>query len=101
MGKAQLDLFAAAAAPAPASTPDPAFVEMTRQRLQQTLALVRGATAMPWDDMLRVIREDNGFRWGKDILPPEEGAAMWAEFDREMDRLYAIMNAGLEPDPNE
>jgi hypothetical protein len=59
---------------------------------------VKAAEKMPWDDMLRIIREDNGFRWGKDVLPPEEGAALWAEFDVEMDRLYAIMNAGESAD---
>jgi hypothetical protein len=93
----QPDLFADHASPRPAV--DPQIVEMTRQRLHATLALVQGAAAMPWDDMLRVIREDNSFRWGKDLLPPEEGQALWAAFDREMDRLYAIMNAGKEIEP--
>ena len=53
---------------------------------------------MPWPDQLAVIREDNAFRFGKDVLPPAEGAALWAEFDAEMDRLYAVMNEGKEPD---
>jgi hypothetical protein len=43
---------------------------------------------------LSIIREENAFRFGKDALPPEEGAKLWAEFDAEMDRLYAIMNVG-------
>ena len=50
---------------------------------------------MPWDDHLAIIREDNAFRFGKDALPAEEGAALWAAFDVEMDRLYAEMNARL------
>lgn len=54
---------------------------------------------MPWSDMLSIIREDNAFRYGKDVLPPGEGAALWAEFDVEMDRLHAIMNEGKEIDP--
>ncbi len=33
----------------------------------------------------------------RDRRPPDEGAALWAEFDAEMDRLYAIMNVGKEP----
>ncbi len=33
-----------------------------------------------------------------DLLPPEEAAALWAAFDVEMDRLYAIMHEGEEPD---
>jgi hypothetical protein len=62
------------------------------------LALVKSAEVMPWTDLLAIIGEDNAFRFSKDILPPDEGAALWAEFNVEMDRLYAIMNAGKEPD---
>ena len=29
---------------------------------------------MPWPDQLAIIREDNAFRYGKDVLPPDEGA---------------------------
>jgi len=32
------------------------------------------------------------------VLPTSEGAALWAEFDVEMNQLYAIMNEGKEPD---
>ncbi len=94
----QQDLFAAAPdAPEPIA---PEILALVRARLHAALALVRGAEAMPWPDMLSIIREDNAFRYGKSLLPPEEGAALWAEFDREMDRLYAIMNIGTELDPN-
>jgi len=54
---------------------------------------------MPWgDNQLAITREDNAFRFGKDLLPPEEAASLWAEFASEMDRLYAIMNKGKESD---
>ncbi len=53
---------------------------------------------MPWPDQLSVIREDNAFRYAKGLLPAEEGAALWAAFDREMDRLYAVMNEGKDVD---
>jgi hypothetical protein len=76
-------------------------VALVRRRLHATLALVKSADAMPWPDQLTIIREDNAFRFGKDVLPREEGAALWAEFDAEMNRLYAIMNAGKEPDLGE
>jgi hypothetical protein len=66
--------------------------------LHATLALVKAAKTMPWTNQLAIIREDNGFSFGKDILPPAEGAALWAEFDVEMNRLYAIMNEGKERD---
>lgn len=35
------------------------------------------------------------------MLPAEEGAALWAAFNAEMDRLYGVMNAGKEPDPGD
>ena len=69
--------------------PSDAIVARVRSRLHATLALVKSADA---------IREDNAFRFGKDVLPRDEGAALWAEFDAEMNRLYAIMNEGKEPD---
>ena len=96
MGYAQPDLFAPAEArPEP---PPPEIVALVRARLHAALALVRDAPVMPWTDMLSIIREDNAFRTGKDLLPPEEGAALWTEFDQEMDRLYAVMNEGLDLD---
>jgi hypothetical protein len=79
---------------------DPAseIVQIVRARLHAALALVKSAKVMPWEDQLSIIREDNAFRFSKDVLPPAEGAALWAEFNKEMDWLYAIMNQGMEPD---
>ena len=96
MSASQADLFEA---PSHAGEPPSAeTAALVRARLHATLALVKGAQTMPWTDPLAMIREDNAFRFGKDMLPPAEGAALWAEFDAEMDRLYAIMNEGKEPD---
>jgi hypothetical protein len=53
---------------------------------------------MPWTDQLEIIRADNAFRYGKDALPPAEAAELWDAFNREMDRLYAVMNEGKESD---
>jgi hypothetical protein len=78
--------------------PSDEIVALVRGRLHATLALVKAADAMPWPDQLTIIREDNAFRFGKDVLPRDEGAVLWAEFDAEMNRLYAIMNEGKEPD---
>lgn len=96
MSAAQSDLFAAP--PRAAERPGDEVVALVRARLHRTLALVKAAETMPWSDTLSIIREDNAFRFGKDALPPEEGAALWAEFDSEMNRLYAVMNEGKEPD---
>ena len=97
MVKFQDDLFGMSTAVA-ADAPAPEVVQGVRARLRATLALVKAADAMPWGGLLDVIREDNAFRFGKDLLPAAEGASLWAEFDREMDRLYAVMNAGKELD---
>ncbi len=95
MAHRQPDLFGTHEAPAPPPPANGEVVAIIRARLHATLALVRSAATMPWDDHLAIIREDNAFRFGKDILPPEEGAALWAAFDVEMNRLYAEMNARL------
>ena len=96
MSGRQDDLFGASLDTAPRASDE--IVAAIRTRLHATLALVRSATAMPWPDTLAMIREDNAFRFGKDALPPEEGAALWAAFDAEMNRLYAIMNQDRSAD---
>jgi hypothetical protein len=88
------DLFGT---PSPVSDqPSDEIVAIYRAPLHAALALLKSAQVMPWNDMLTIIREDNAFRFGKDVLPPEEGAVLWAEFNLEMDRLYAIMNEDKE-----
>jgi hypothetical protein len=88
----QTELFATQSSLA--EPPSEEVVAVIRARLHATLALVKSATSMPWTEPLAVIREDNAFRFGKDALPTEEGAALWAEFDAEMDRLYATIDDG-------
>jgi hypothetical protein len=96
MSASQADLFEAPSRIG--EPPSDEVVAQVRARLHATLALVKAAKTMPWTDRLAIIREDNAFRFGKDALPSAEGAALWAEFDVEMDRLYAVMNEGKEPD---
>ena len=96
MNDAQGVLFGPA--PTVRTPPSEEIVAMVPARLHATLALVKAAETMPWTDQMQIIREDNSFSYNKDLLPPAEGAALWAEFDVEMDRLYAIMNEGKEPD---
>ena len=95
MSALQVDLFGTLSR---SEQPQDEIVALVRSRLHATLALVKSAEVMPWTDQLSAIREDNAFRYGKDVLPSAEGTALWAEFNVEMDRLYAIMNAGKEPD---
>jgi len=99
MSASQFDLFEAPLRLG--EQPNDELVTLVRARLHAALALVKSATAQPWTGQLTIIREDNAFRFGKDLLPPAEAAALWAEFNVEMDRLYAIMNAGKQPDLGE
>ena len=97
MPASQPDLFGT---PAPVrELPSEEIQAVFRKRLRELLALVQGAETMPWATLNDIIREDNYFRAHKDLLPPAEGTALWAAFDVEMDRLYAIMNQGTELDP--
>jgi hypothetical protein len=96
MSSLQSELFAAV--PSATERPNDEIVSIVRARLRVTLELVQSADQMPWQDQLAIIREDNAFRYDKDILPAAEGAALWAAFNVEMDRLYAVMNEGKESD---
>jgi len=99
MSQIQGDLFEAA--PAGNDRQQEEIVGLIRARLRATLVLVKSAKTMPWNDQLEIIREDNAFRYGARHLPPAEGEALWAEFDAEMERLYAVMNEGKELDPDD
>jgi hypothetical protein len=74
--------------------PPPAdFVARIRDELTGTLARARGAAALPWKDLtaatLAELRFDSIAGW----LPQDEAAALRAEFHRELDRLYAALDA--------
>ena len=87
----QTDLFATESPRG--EPPSDEVVAIIRARLHATLALVKSASSMPWTEPLAIIREENAFRFGKDALPSEEAAKLWAEFDAEMDRLYETIRA--------
>ena len=59
-----------------------------RERLEATLARLEAAETFPWPDPLDAVHEENRFQRRAEMLG-EEGAALWARFDRAMDRLYA------------
>jgi hypothetical protein len=64
----QTNLFGIA--PYTSGQPSAEIIALVRSRLHAALALVRPAQPMPGSDQLAIIREDNVFRYGKDILPP-------------------------------
>lgn len=70
--------------------------QMIRARLEMTLAKLEAATGFAWRDPLDAVHEENRFEREAALLG-EEGAALWARFDREMDRLYELQAAAEAP----
>lgn len=44
----------------------------------------------PWTDQMGVILDDGAFQRAMRLVPELEARALWAEFDAQMERLYAI-----------
>jgi hypothetical protein len=65
---------------------------MIRSRLEATLTRLEAAATFPWNDPLDAVHEENRFQRDTEMLG-EEGTALWARFDKEMDRLYARQSA--------
>lgn len=63
-----------------------------RSRLGARLAQLEAAATFPWDDPLDAVHEENRFQRDTEMLG-EEGADLWARFDKEMDRLYRTQSA--------
>lgn len=61
---------------------------MIRARLEATLAELEAATSFAWRDPLDAVHEENRFERDAELLG-DEGADLWARFDKEMERLYA------------
>jgi hypothetical protein len=59
-----------------------------RSRLEATLARLEATETFPWSDPLDAVHEENRFQRDTEMLG-EEGARLWARFDKEMDRLHA------------
>ncbi|WP_372424716.1 hypothetical protein [Salinarimonas chemoclinalis] len=63
-----------------------------RARLEATLAELEAAPVFPWRDPLDAVHVENRFERDAGMLG-EEGARLWARFDKEMDRLHATQHA--------
>ena len=59
-----------------------------RSRLEATLATLEATAAFPWRDPLDAVHVENRFQRDSEMLG-EEGALLWARFDKEMDRLHS------------
>ena len=94
MAAQEFDLFATPAqAPMEARAaagPEEGIVALIRARMQAMVAKVTAAERMPWPDRLAIAIVENEFRANMRLLPPDEAAALWADFDRELDRLFDV-----------
>ena len=63
-----------------------------QSRLETTLAKLEAATKFPWRDPLDAVHEENRFQLDSALLG-QEGALLWARFDKEMDRLHSTQFA--------
>lgn len=59
-----------------------------RARLEAKLAQLEAAASFFWHDPLDAVHEENRFQRETEMLG-EEGVALWARFDKEMERLFA------------
>ena len=49
-----------------------------------------GESLPPWKDQMGVILDDGAFQRAMQHVPMDEAKVLWAEFDAQMERLYAI-----------
>jgi ethanolamine utilization microcompartment shell protein EutL len=63
-----------------------------RSSLEATLARLEAAATFPWRNRLDAVHEENRFERDSQMLG-QEGALLWARFDKEMDRLHATQFA--------
>lgn len=60
-------------------------------RLEATLAKLEATATFPWHDPLDAVHEENRFQRDAEMLG-EEGALLWARFDKEMNRLQSTQS---------
>ena len=77
--------------------------ESARARMRETIDRLRFLSAPPWTDETAVMLQDGAFKRAMRLVPTDEAEALWAEFDAQMERLYAIWKratrAALAPPP--
>ena len=66
------------------------FIERIRGELTTTLARVREAVALPWKDLTTATLAELRFNSIAGWLPDDEAHALRVNFQREMNRLYAV-----------
>jgi hypothetical protein len=74
--------------------PDGAEAALARARMREMIDQISTLAVPPWADQTGVILLDGAFRRALRLVPTEEAEMLWAEFDANMERLYAIWARG-------
>ena len=64
-----------------------------RTRMREMIERLRATSVPYWRDEAGVILDDGAFQRAMRLVPREEAQAFWADFDAQMERLYAIWAA--------
>jgi hypothetical protein len=67
--------------------PETAFA---RARMLEMIAQLKAATEPHWQDEMDVILDDGAFKRAMRLVPVEEAQTLWADFDAQTERLYAV-----------
>jgi hypothetical protein len=64
-----------------------------RMRMLEMIERLKATSVPYWRDQTGVILDDGAFQRAMRLVPREEAQALWADFDAQMERLYAIWAA--------
>ena len=70
-----------------------------RLRMAGMIERLKAASVPFWRDEAAVILDDGAFQRAMRLVPPDEAKALWADFNAQMERLYAIWAAGRASSP--
>jgi hypothetical protein len=68
-----------------------------RTRMREMIERLKATSVPHWRDEAGVILDDGAFQRAMRLVLREEAQALWADFDAQMERLYAIWAAACEP----
>ena len=68
-------------------------VVAARMRMVGMIERLKAASAPFWRDEAAVILDDGAFQRAMRLVPADEAKALWADFDAQMERIYAIWAA--------
>ena len=75
------------------STVDEQQAVSARMRMREMIERLKATSVPYWRDETGVILDDGAFQRAMRLVPPQEAQRLWADFDKEMQRLYAIWAA--------